>query len=460
MWAPVFPYDAMNVSLAAGGGPPGAVEVIRGLTVLEPEAHASLARRVLAVLGPLDRLPEGAVLRRRLAALVGDFDTAAGAMEEAYCEALRRALARVVDLLPGDGAHVTAIIETIRPPLSRSELEVVVSEALDAAERDRTEPDPREHGARKRAAEPETERQYAAIYRHQLESHSRDIEALQSQLYRDAEESIRYNREAGELLDSLITRLQLSSDLPEVIESRDQFSQDLSRIAHAHQAIARKLEDTLRSLHSISADHERLHDELRRVRTLSLTDEGTDLPNRRAFMRQLSAEIARASRDGGSFSLALVDLDRFKVVNDRHGHGAGDAVLVHYAREILSVFRTQDLVARYGGEEFAVLLPSTSEAGGIRALEKAQEAGREAMVDWQGQSLPVPTFSAGVAQFRRGDTAEALLQRADRALYAAKRAGRDRVLGDAVNDGDGGNGSRASPAAGLIPHTMGNRSEL
>ncbi|HKJ94185.1 MAG TPA: GGDEF domain-containing protein [Gammaproteobacteria bacterium] len=432
-----------------------------GFSVLDPDPHAALSRRVEALLGPLDRLPEGSVLRRRLSVLLSAFEATSRQMEDAYCSGLRKALHRLADAQPADASRIRAIAETVRPPLSAGELEVLLDEALAASgedgvdERDDASSPEASPGGIQESAAPESERQFAAIYRHQLESRSRDIEALQANLYRDAEESIRHNREAGELLDSLITRLQLSSDLPEVMESREQLSDDLSRIANAHQAISAKLEDTLRSLHSISADHDRLHNELKRVRTLSLTDEGTGLPNRRAFMRQLSAEISRVSRDGGGFCLALVDLDRFKVINDRHGHGAGDAVLVCYARSILSVFRTQDLVARYGGEEFVVLLPSTSEAGGVRALAKAQAAARDASIEWQDERLTVPTFSAGVAEFRRGDTADTVIQRADRALYEAKRAGRNLIQAA----GDASPPPSTGPSPNLVPHVAGSRSE-
>ncbi len=202
---------------------------------------------------------------------------------------------------------------------------------------------------------------------------------------------------------------------------------EIRRVAASHREIADRLEETFRSLQAIASDNQRLAAELNRVRTLSLTDELTNLPNRRAFFRYINSEIGRVERDDELFTLAVIDLDYFKSVNDRYGHGAGDEVLRAYARQILSVFRAHDLVARYGGEEFAILLPATEIAGATAALRKIKARSRQVKVRMNGGEMLVPTFSAGIAQYRRGETAEDLIERADWALYEAKRLGRDRI---------------------------------
>jgi diguanylate cyclase (GGDEF)-like protein len=120
-----------------------------------------------------------------------------------------------------------------------------------------------------------------------------------------------------------------------------------------------------------------------------------------------------------------MDLDHFKNINDLRGHAAGDDVLRSYAKEILSIFRHHDLVARYGGEEFAVLLPNTTQDGVVAALNKVRRRVEEVAMLKGGDTTQLPTFSAGVAEFRPGETPSSLIERADSALYEAKRKGRN-----------------------------------
>lgn len=147
------------------------------------------------------------------------------------------------------------------------------------------------------------------------------------------------------------------------------------------------------------------------------TDSLTGLPNRRNWDDQLERELSRADRSGAPLCAALLDLDRFKEFNDRHGHRAGDDHLVEVARAWRGRLRTADLIARYGGEEFALILTAT-------ALPQAIE-----VIDLLRGSVPRgQTVSGGVAQWNGSETGAELLERADRALYEAKRAGRDRTV--------------------------------
>jgi len=132
-------------------------------------------------------------------------------------------------------------------------------------------------------------------------------------------------------------------------------------------------------------------------------------------------------RYGFPMSFALMDLDHFKEINDEFGHAAGDEVLRVYSKNILSVFRHHDMVARYGGEEFAVLLPNTDADGAIRALNKVKRRAAETRWQCNGTVARVPSFSAGVSLFKPGESANAFIERADKALYRAKRLGRDRI---------------------------------
>ena len=132
-------------------------------------------------------------------------------------------------------------------------------------------------------------------------------------------------------------------------------------------------------------------------------------------------------RYGFPLSFVLIDLDHFKSVNDEHGHGAGDEVLRVYSKNILSIFRHHDMVARYGGEEFAVLLPNTDSDGTIRALNKVRRRAAETRWQTNGAAYTVPTFSAGVSLYKPGESVSAFIERADKALYRAKRLGRNRI---------------------------------
>jgi diguanylate cyclase (GGDEF)-like protein len=278
-------------------------------------------------------------------------------------------------------------------------------------------------------AEPDVARELRdqASYHAHLRERARDVDALHQTLSRETADTIRRNRQISELLDGLVSRLELASELPEVMRPDDRMIEELRRIAAAHDLVAARFEAAQATLRSVKEDNERLARELEHVRTLSLTDEGTGLPNRRAFDRQLKAEVARVGREAHTFSIAMLDLDGFKAVNDRHGHGAGDEILRRYASHVLGGFREHDLVARYGGEEFAILLPGADLDGAERALQKARERITDYWVEWEGLRLPLPTFSAGIAQYQSGESAEVVVQRADQAMYTAKHKGRNRI---------------------------------
>jgi diguanylate cyclase (GGDEF)-like protein len=146
------------------------------------------------------------------------------------------------------------------------------------------------------------------------------------------------------------------------------------------------------------------------------TDPLTGVPNRRVWDRALPRELARAARAAAPLSVALLDLDRFKRFNDTHGHQAGDRLLVDAARAWRQSLRTTDLLARYGGEEFALLLPGAGADAATEAIQRLRT-----------RTPGGQTCSAGVARWDGRESGEQLLARADRALYAAKAAGRDRV---------------------------------
>ncbi len=165
-----------------------------------------------------------------------------------------------------------------------------------------------------------------------------------------------------------------------------------------------------------------------RIEELAQTDELTGLPNRRSIVKMLDDEIARGHR-GKPCSVAMIDIDWFKRINDGYGHPAGDEVLRTLAITVFANIRANDRFGRYGGEEFLLVLPDTArdEAGPI--VERLRVMIAE--LDWKAFAIDMDvTISAGLATLAPEDSSDAILARADRALYAAKAGGRNRIAVD------------------------------
>ncbi|MGF1646194.1 MAG: diguanylate cyclase [Kineosporiaceae bacterium] len=172
----------------------------------------------------------------------------------------------------------------------------------------------------------------------------------------------------------------------------------------------------------------RLDEARREQERLAVTDMLTGLYNRRFISEMLSIEVDRAHRGRRAVSVVTMDIDHFKRVNDTCGHAAGDTVLVEVARRLSAGLRSSDVLARVGGEEFLVVAHDTEAEAVLELAERLRLVVRRSPVPVPGAGPMTITVSAGVASVEDGDTAESLAQRADRALYAAKDAGRDRVM--------------------------------
>jgi len=163
------------------------------------------------------------------------------------------------------------------------------------------------------------------------------------------------------------------------------------------------------------------------LRDLAMTDALTGIPNRRHFEMSISSRIAELAGYGRDFGLLIADIDRFKDLNDTHGHAAGDVALRTVAQTLLAASRRSDDVARFGGEEFALTLVDVDEVG-LRAIaERLRLQVARSTVKVPGRDLAV-TISIGGTVAVPGDTAETVFARADAALYEAKNEGRNRVL--------------------------------
>jgi diguanylate cyclase (GGDEF)-like protein len=157
---------------------------------------------------------------------------------------------------------------------------------------------------------------------------------------------------------------------------------------------------------------------------LATHDGLTGLPNRRSFESRLALELARTERGSAGLVLAVLDIDRFKHVNDTFGHQVGDGVLSRAGEILCAQVRTHELVARVGGEEFAWILTGVNAAGAQRAVERGRAAVSSAHFGEAGRV----TFSAGIAAWRPGLDASSLYREADLALLRAKRTGRNRIV--------------------------------
>ena len=175
--------------------------------------------------------------------------------------------------------------------------------------------------------------------------------------------------------------------------------------------------------------NERLRSDIERMATL---DSLTDVFNRRTFVKLAELELARCARSGASACLIFLDMDKFKAINDAHGHAAGDQVLLEFVRSTRQVLRRQDIFGRFGGEEFCLLLPETSLSGAFMVAERARIATAALRVVTGGETVRC-SVSAGVSGTEvHGPNFDAILRAADQALYQAKRRGRDCTIVDAA----------------------------
>lgn len=177
------------------------------------------------------------------------------------------------------------------------------------------------------------------------------------------------------------------------------------------------------SLGFILMHTERAYEDLRK---LAMVDPLTGVLARSGLVEQGHRLVSESRRHGRPLAVLLLDMDQFKTVNDTLGHAAGDGVLRHLAARARLVLRGEDVLGRLGGDEFVALLPSTDAAGAAVVAERLRDAINHAHMLYRGEEIPVPV-SIGVAQVRADEALEAALQRADLAMYQAKRAGGDRV---------------------------------
>jgi len=187
-----------------------------------------------------------------------------------------------------------------------------------------------------------------------------------------------------------------------------------------------EVEQMRSELERTRSELDNMQSQLQKAEHLAVSDPLTGLPNRRGLEAVLAREVSRARRHKLPMSLALLDIDHFKRVNDEHGHAAGDRALVHFAQVLRQKIRDVDILGRFGGEEFLLLMPDTPLIGAEFGVNRLLGAIKNAPLQLPHVTLTL-RFSAGVAQWRTDEDPAALVARADAAMYAAKSAGRGRV---------------------------------
>ena len=195
-----------------------------------------------------------------------------------------------------------------------------------------------------------------------------------------------------------------------------------------------------------NAEVKRLTEELHRIREDAMTDVLSGLLNRRGFDRELKRMAPKAGASEGTLGLIMLDIDHFKRVNDTYGHPLGDRVIAAVGQSIRECVGQAGVAARYGGEEFAVLLPSQQIEIVERLAQSIRRRVEQGTIRRRNGEEPIDgvTVSAGVAVWHQEDDASSLIERADRALYASKRAGRNRVTVDWLQSGESSNAQLVS----------------
>lgn len=256
---------------------------------------------------------------------------------------------------------------------------------------------------------------------------SGEIKALQQEFIEQLRRTVSQISQFSDQMEREIAYIHSIASVTDVDSFKQSVLNTLQSLQHGHEAIALNFDGAKSYLRIIESGSQQLMDELDRVRLLSLTDDLTGLPNRRAFLRRIDTEVQRILRYKHPLSLVLIDLDYFKRINDRYGHSVGDCVLKTYADQVFPLFRQHDLVARYGGEEFVILFPDTDIEGVLLAMRKLQGICGDISVEVAEGMISLPGFSAGVAEYCQQESAENFIERADKALYLAKQKGRGRI---------------------------------
>jgi len=195
---------------------------------------------------------------------------------------------------------------------------------------------------------------------------------------------------------------------------------------HKQDAYEQRIVELTQRLQSFEQESGRLRENLEAEHARAHSDPLTGVPNRLAYEERAQLELKRAWRHSAPLSLAVIDLDRFKAINDNFGHKVGDKLLHYVANIALKRIRATDLFARYGGEEFVALFTDTRLEAAFEVCEDLRRQIANSSFHYKGSPVPV-SVSIGVAELGNQEALDKLFERADKALYRAKHGGRNRV---------------------------------
>ncbi len=267
----------------------------------------------------------------------------------------------------------------------------------------------------------ETLRQHFSEQTEMYESRQDDTATLDREIRDELDrvgDDIANSHDLGSLKQSVSQRLEFIGNTMERFRDRELERENL---------LAGQLDAMQEKVAAMEAHSDQMQAQVRKERERALTDLLTQLPNREAWQERLMFEFNRWQRYQQPLTVSVIDIDLFKRVNDSYGHKAGDRVLQLVSRELRMRLRETDFIARYGGEEFVLLLPGTTTEAARVVIDKLRERVAGLPFHFGGRPVSV-TFSAGVTEFRKGDSVESVFDRADRALYQAKDAGRNQSI--------------------------------
>ncbi len=236
------------------------------------------------------------------------------------------------------------------------------------------------------------------------------------EIFASAGKTCKYTDSLNECFNNLLT----ADSIDKLKNTVSVLLKQTSDITTSYSKTEKEFKETAKELETVK---EILRETEKNVRTDTLTK----VHNRYSFNEKISEELERFSRYGSSCSLAIIDIDDFKLINDQYGHLVGDNVLVDVAKIVTNSLRKIDHVSRIGGEEFAVILPNTTIGNAVMVIKRIVGAIDSTDYAVKGRDTKI-TISAGVTEFISKDTIKSIIERADKSLYNAKNNGKNQVM--------------------------------